>query len=364
MPASSLTHCPECDLAQRTPPREARGPVLCARCGALLYRQHPAGEERALIYALTAAIVFIIANISSIATVETPSGRTSTTLVGAAAFLRAQNSTALAGLVLTTGFLLPALEIVLTFCLLITTRRPVRPNWFPRALQVLRLVRPWAMIEVLVLAALAALARLGRLADVEIGWGLWAFGALMILMVAVRIGSELPGEPRERRPRSLSRTSALLIGALILYAPANLLPVLETSSPVGVDRDTIVSGVANLWSVGAWPLALVILTASILIPVAKLMALAHLLWSVRYPSGATRLRHARLYRLIVRIGRWSMVDIFVAALVSTLVQFPGATTVTVGPGALAFGAVVVLTMLATETFDPRLIWAAQQEVSS
>jgi paraquat-inducible protein A len=159
-----------------------------------------------------------------------------------------------------------------------------------------------------------------------------------------------------RKPRSLSRTLALLLAASILYAPANLLPILETSSPFGSQRDTIMSGVVYLWTSGAWPLAVLIFVASIVIPLAKLLALAVLLFSVHRRWRRARLQRARLYRLVERVGRWSMTDIFVAAIVSKLVQLRGVATITVGPGAVAFGAVVVLTLLATRAFDPRLIW--------
>jgi paraquat-inducible protein A len=107
---------------------------------------------------------------------------------------------------------------------------------------------------------------------------------------------------------------------------------------------------------GAWPLAVLIFTARILIPLAKLLALSLLLFSVHRRWRRACLQRARLYRMVERIGRWSMTDIFVAAIVSTLVQLRGIATITVGPGAVAFGAVVVLTVLATRTFDPRLIW--------
>ena len=158
------------------------------------------------------------------------------------------------------------------------------------------------------------------------------------------------------KPRSLSRALALLLAAAVLYAPANLLPILETSSPFGSRRDTILSGVVTLWEGGSWPLAVVILIASVLIPLAKLLVLAALLLSVHRRWRGARLERARLYRLIERVGRWSMTDIFVAAIVSTLVQLRGLATIRVGPAAVAFGAVVVLTMLATRAFDPRLIW--------
>jgi paraquat-inducible protein A len=163
--------------------------------------------------------------------------------------------------------------------------------------------------------------------------------------------------------RRSSRTLALVVAAGILYIPANLLPVLETSSAFGAERDTIMSGVANLWQIGAWPLALVILTASIVIPVAKLLALTFLVLSIRLGWQRGRLQRARLFRLVERIGRWSMVDVFVAALLGKLVRFPGIAIVTLGPGALAFASVVVLTLLATHAFDPRLIWTSGRSQS-
>jgi len=158
------------------------------------------------------------------------------------------------------------------------------------------------------------------------------------------------------RPRSLARTLALLLSAAVLYAPANLLPILETTSPFGSQRDTILSGAAFLWQGGSWPLALVILIASVLIPLLKLLVLSTLVLSVHLGWRGACLQRARLYRLIERIGRWSMTDVFVAAIVSTLVQLRGVATIRVGPAAVAFGAVVVLTMFATRAFDPRLIW--------
>jgi paraquat-inducible protein A len=159
-----------------------------------------------------------------------------------------------------------------------------------------------------------------------------------------------------RKTHNIARPLALLLAACILYAPANLLPILETSSEFGSQRDTIMSGVVYLWTSGAWPLAVLIFTASILIPLAKLLALAVLLFSVHRRWRRACLQRARLYRMVERIGRWSMTDIFVAAIVSTLVQLQGVASIKVGPGAVAFGAVVVLTLMATRTFDPRLIW--------
>ena len=162
-----------------------------------------------------------------------------------------------------------------------------------------------------------------------------------------------------RKPGSLGRTWAYLIAAIILYVPANALPMMLTSSLFGSSDDTIISGVLFLWEDGSWYLALIVFVASILVPVAKMAALFILLVSVqlhveRTPERQARL--ARLYRAIEAIGRWSMLDIYVVGLLATAVQLTALASVRAGPAALAFGAVVVLTMLATESFDPRLIW--------
>src|SRR5262249_7890924 len=134
-----------------------------------------------------------------------------------------------------------------------------------------------------------------------------------------------------RHPGSVARTWALLVAALILYIPANVLPVMETGSLFGAQRDTILSGVMFLWNDGSWPLAIVIFVASIGIPLAKLIALSSLLVSVQRRSTWRPLFRAQVYRLIEAVGRWSMVDIFVAALLVKLVQFRALATVQAGP---------------------------------
>jgi paraquat-inducible protein A len=170
-----------------------------------------------------------------------------------------------------------------------------------------------------------------------------------------RCGSAL----HARKPDSLARAAAFLVAAYLLYLPANLLPILETGE-IGAAKagDTILSGVIKLWLGGWWPLAIVILVASIVIPFAKLAVLTWLLASVRRRTAARRRARTRLYRLVDVIGKWSMVDIYVGALLVGLVQFEPLATVSPGPAAIAFGAVVVLTMLASHSFDPRLLWDA------
>jgi paraquat-inducible protein A len=160
----------------------------------------------------------------------------------------------------------------------------------------------------------------------------------------------------QRRPLSLQRSWALLIAAYALYLPANLLPIMETQSLFGVQSDTIMSGVAFLWHSGSWVLALVVFSASIVVPLLKLLSLTALLISVQRHHPGPALPRARLYRLLELIGRWSMLDVYVVAILVALVQAQSLATMAPGPGVLPFAAVVVLSMLATMAFDPRLIW--------
>lgn len=161
-----------------------------------------------------------------------------------------------------------------------------------------------------------------------------------------------------RKPASLQRTWAFLIAAAICYVPANLLPVLTTTTAGGSDSDTILQGVVLLWSPTGWPLSLIVLFASIMIPSAKILTLAYLAITVQRGAISSQGQRVRLYRTVELIGRWSMVDVFVDAFTVALVQLQPLMSVAPGPGLLFFAAVVVLTMLAVESFDPRLIWDA------
>lgn len=169
-----------------------------------------------------------------------------------------------------------------------------------------------------------------------------------------RCGSRL----HARKHESMSRSWAYLLAGIALYLPANMYPVLRTTSLTGVESHTIIGGVAELWMDDSRVLALLVFFASILVPIIKMLVTGALLISVHRRS-AWQLRHrTELYRLIELIGRWSMLDIYVVALLVALVRLQSVATIQAGPGALAFGAVVVLTMLSAQSFDPRLMWDA------
>jgi len=165
------------------------------------------------------------------------------------------------------------------------------------------------------------------------------------------------GAPLRRRKRgAYARAWALLLAAFILYIPANLLPIMRTASLGDIDDNTILSGVIELWQKGSPDLAIIVFTASIVVPMLKFVVLATLLISSRLGSAWARHQRAKLYRLVEFIGYWSMLDVFVVALLTALVQFGFFSLVEPLPGVIYFALVVVLTMLAAMSFDPRLIW--------
>jgi paraquat-inducible protein A len=165
------------------------------------------------------------------------------------------------------------------------------------------------------------------------------------------------GAPVHRRKvNSIARTWALLIAALVFYVTANLFPVMTVISLGKAQSDTIMSGVIYLLLHGMWPLAIVVFAASVVVPLAKLVALTYLLVSVQIGSRSRPADRTRIYRITEAVGRWSMVDIYVVTILVALVNLGNLATIEAGLGAVFFGAVVVLTMFAAESFDPRLIW--------
>lgn len=159
-----------------------------------------------------------------------------------------------------------------------------------------------------------------------------------------------------RKPQSIQRTWAFLIAACIMYVPANLLPVMITKSLLGTQYDTILSGVIYFWVSGAYGLAAIIFVASLLVPLFKLTALILLAVLAQRHSDWRQPERARLYQALEVIGRWSMLDVFVVSLLAGLVRIQGFAEISAGVGIGAFGAVVVLTMMASLSFDPRLTW--------
>jgi paraquat-inducible protein A len=178
-----------------------------------------------------------------------------------------------------------------------------------------------------------------------------------VTAVCPRCGANL----HQRKVDSIRRTWALVIAAAIFYIPANVLPITVITSLGHVQADTIMSGVIYFIKTGMWPIALVIFTASVFVPLAKILILIFLLLSVQRRSSWRRKDRTVLYRITEAIGRWSMVDIYVVTILVALVKMGAIAAIEAGPAAVYFAAVVVITMFAAESFDPRLIWDVKEK---
>jgi paraquat-inducible protein A len=161
-----------------------------------------------------------------------------------------------------------------------------------------------------------------------------------------------------REPASLQRTAAYVAAAAVMCVPAYTLPILESRTLGSVANDTIASGIVTLWTIGSPVLAIIVGLASIVVPLAKIAGFAWLLWAARSRFGGRPRARATLFRVVDRIGRWSMLDVYVVAVLVALLQVRAVAEVRPGPAVVAFAAVVVLTLLAARSFDPRLVWDA------
>ncbi|MGM0703732.1 MAG: PqiA/YebS family transporter subunit [Pseudomonadota bacterium] len=402
-----LRACHQCDWLVTLPPLSAGEKADCPRCGHTLVTRHryPAQRSMALaISALTALIAAVTLPFVSF-TVGGIGNRielteTATTLIGFHQPIVAIG-VILTIVVLPTVYLLGI--IWLQFGLLRGSSLPMGRS-IARSLSHLH---PWMMADVFIVGALVSLIKISGMAEVELGAAFWSFCifAVLLLVTTQSVDADwlwfsLAGEPRApagtrtgttaapqgltgcptcglinrlsshghspcrrcgehlhaRHPHSLQRTWALLAAAAVMYVPANLYPIMTTTSLGHASPSTIIGGVVELIQMGSWPVATVIFVASVIVPVGKLVALAWLCLVVARSNELNAGARTRLYRLTEFIGRWSMVDVFVVAILVALIRAGTLMSITPGPAALAFGGVVVFTMLAAMTFDPRLIW--------
>ena len=421
--AMNTVACRECELQQRVPPLPPGGKAVCARCKMTIARNPVDPIDRPLALAITAAVVFLIANLSPLMGMSVAGLDSSTTILGAARETWLRGSELAAVSVAFCAVVAPGLFIAFMLLMLLAARRPPAPRWVGRLLRMSESVQPWSMSEVMLLGVLVALIKVSQFATVVPGVGLFALGVLVVLLAALgssfdshavwqrvvwadgtrpapmapglakRSGAlsttaeestpcglvsctscgllsrPAPNAQRGHCPRcgaklteashtSIQVTWALLIAAAILYIPANSLPVLISTSLGSSQSDTIISGVAYLYQSGSWLLALIVLIASVIVPLGKIVALAYLLITVQLGSVKSNQDRTRLYRLVEFVGRWSMLDVFVDAFIVSLVQLEPLMSVEPGPGVAVFMSVVVLTVFAARSFDPRLIWNA------
>jgi len=297
------------------------------------------------------------------------------------------------------------LSFVVLFLIMIQIHHRLSPKLYG-IVHLLERMKPWLMVDVFLLGGLVALIKLKSLAQIELGYSFWAFCCFTILLMRVVslvdkrwFWNKLAGNspkvltkkgtarsqhlesclfcgalmhknekncPRchhvihKKQQNSLSITCALLCAASILYIPANIYPIMITTFLGQSEPSTIISGIVLLWGMHSYPVALIILIASIIVPLTKILSLFWLCWHTRYRTAISPEKKQIIYHFTEFVGKWSMVDIFVVTILSTLVQLGQLMNIIPGQAALSFSCVVILTMLAAFSFDPRLIWASQE----
>jgi paraquat-inducible protein A len=378
----------------------------CTRCGCTLHRNRPGSLDRTLALTLAGIVLFVIANSFPFLSFQMQGQTTETTLATGVKDLYEQGMWELSAVVLFTSILAPGIQLALLLIVLIPLKLGWLPRGFPTLFRYVQTLTPWGMMDVFMLGILVSVVKLLDMASIVPGISLYAFAILIFVLAGAQnaldpdiVWSRVPmnrevrrtpaagesvischvcelvvpeasahrrdgelfcprcGDPlHHRKPESIQRTWALIIAAVVCYVPANTLPIMRVTSLGQTQSDTIISGVIFLLNHGMWPLALVVFIASVFVPMLKLLILIFLLISVQVRSAWRPQDRTRLYRVTEAVGRWSMVDIYVVTILVALVRLGNLATIEAAPGAVFFAAVVVITMFAAMSFDPRLIW--------
>lgn len=414
---NQLIACEECGLIVHIPELEPGHKAQCPRCAHSLTKVNARPYQSVIAIAITSLIMLVLSVSFPFMSFSVQGLSQEITLLHAAKMLAEFQNVLLAALLLATVLILPAVYISFILYLQIkaaqSLSKPLPENERQLAKLLCRIlfkVEPWLMVDVFLIGILVSLVKIASLADVGMGHSFWAFCIYTVLVVkcismvdrswlwghfiplvevkgikegdthhdhnhischtchqlnpiedvkrqyCIRCGSTIHQYNPEE---NLQKAWAWLLAAVVFYIPANLYPMMYTVSLGHAEGSTIMEGVVLLWNLGSYPIAAVIFFASIFIPIAKMLALSWLYYhaakqrELPHEESASRLK---IYRLTEFIGRWSMIDIFVVAILVALVQLQNLMAIYPGPAALFFAAVVIFTMLSAMIFDSRILW--------
>jgi len=398
MPRGPLIACPHCDTLHVRLDPGVRGRAECRCCGTVLYRRGWLSMEQWVALGWAGLAVFAIAQWFPIASLSLQGQDISLTYWQALHLCWDRGYYGVSVLTGLVGFWFPLLQIALTLWVMQAIAARRLPPDLGRTLRLLGHLAPWSMATVLILSILVSVVKVAGLARLQVEPGMLGFLALCFLLTGLSrwnaralwrqaedaglvpvSGAQGRGRVCDacgcvQAPRSSGRCLrcgaamkhhrhgepgqvwAVLLSAAVFYVPANFLPIMEVRTLLGRSDHTILGGVIELWRYGSWDLAVIVFVASVLVPVTKLLALAFLLWRNRPVDAEVQRQRTRLYALVEFVGQWSMLDVFVVVLMAAMANFPGLSQISVGPAALNFGAVVVLTMWAAMRYDPRRGW--------
>ena len=401
-----LRECPGCGLFQTVPALAPGMTAQCIRCPTTLRRTSTHRLDHIIAITVAAFVLLVVMCSTTLMSVETAGISHTANLFSGPEELVRRNMAALGAVVVFVTVLAPLGRLTGALYVLVRSHESRPPRHLRRVFALAEKLRPWSMIDVFVFGVFVAYVKLGDLVTIGLAAGVYALLALTFVLVwmdsaldreavwdrldhrsptggscrgsAGAVGCETCGLvsmpppddercPRcesvlhERKPDSIARTWALVIAAAVLYIPANYYPVLTVVQLGAGQPSTILGGVEELLTARQYPLAALVFFASIAVPMLKLAGLSIMLIATQTGRVGWLRDRTRLYHIVRFIGRWSMIDIFMESLLGALVVFGSVITIEPGVGALAFCGVVILTMFAAETFDPRLMWDAAEE---
>ncbi|MBB1199873.1 membrane integrity-associated transporter subunit PqiA [Enterobacteriaceae bacterium 89] len=401
--------CPQCDLLVALPHLEHRQKASCPRCGTTLTTEWDEPRQRPTAYALVALFMLLLANLFPFVNMKVGGLGSEIELLEIPHVLFSEDYAALGTFFLLFVQLVPAFCLVTIILLVNRVPMPVKLKMY--LARVLFQLKTWGMAEIFLAGVLVSFVKLMAYGDIGVGSSFipWCLFCLLQLRTfqcvdrrwlwddispapklaqPLKIGETgirqglrscpcctaiLPAEnpicPRcetkgfIRRRHSLQWTMALLVTSIILYLPANIMPIMITDLLGDKMPSTIIAGVILLWSEGSYPVAMVIFIASIMVPTLKMIAIGWLCWNANGNGSRDSERMHLIYEVVEFVGRWSMIDVFVIAVLSALVRMGGLMNIYPAMGAVMFALVVVMTMFSAMTFDPRLLWDREPESS-
>lgn len=401
--------CSQCDLLVALPELGQGERAECPRCGATLTTRWDAPRQRPTAYAVAALFMLLLSNLFPFVNMKVGGMTSEVKLLEIPAVLFSEDYASLGTFFLLFVQIVPALCLAIILLLVNRVQMPVVLK--ARLARILFLLKSWGMAEIFLAGILVSFVKLMAYGDIGIGssfipWCLFCIVQLRafqcvdrrwvwddiapapVLTQPLKVGvagirqglrscacctAVLPAEtavcPRcltkgdVRRKNSLQWTMALLVTSLMLYLPANILPIMITDLLGDKMPSTILAGVILLWGEGSYPVAMVIFIASIMVPTLKMIAIAWLCWDAKGHGRRDSERMHLIYEVVEFVGRWSMIDVFVIAVLSALVRMGGLMSIYPAMGALMFALVVIMTMFAAMTFDPRLSWDREPDSS-
>ena len=343
----------------------------CNRCDSVLDSYSLLKPSHWLAIVIATFIIFVIANAYPIATLTFQGLSQSARFIDAVTITLKDGYWEVATITFFVAFLLPFFHMLLLVWLLFPLAIGRQGVGVEAGLKLFKLIKPWSMVPVLLMGIIVTIVKMAGMATLIPGIGLvaTALTAVMITLLSQLnyhslhlmlqdYGVKFSDKHHPKPPslKSINRTWALLATAVILYIPANLLPIMQITMFGQSSGHTIMGGVIELVQYGSWDLAAIIFIASILVPTAKIMILGALVWLTQQRSTSNLKQRTKYYKFVEFVGQWSMIDVFVVILLCALGQFGAVLSIQPNAGVIAFAGVVVLTMVAAMGFDPRLAW--------